>query len=47
MVPVEIGIATYRTSKFYLEKNEERLRIDLDMLEEKRDGATLQAATYK
>lgn len=37
MVPIEIGIATYRTMNFDSERNEESLRNNLYMLEEKRD----------
>lgn len=47
VVPTEIEMATYRTTNFNSEKNEESLRNNLDMLEEKRDEATLRVAAYK
>lgn len=41
VVPVESRITTYRMTNFNLERNEEHLRNNLDMLEEKRDEAAL------
>lgn len=47
VIPVKIGMATYRTMNFNLGRNKEILRHNLDMLKEKRDEATLWAAAYK
>lgn len=47
VVLVEIGMITYRTTSFNLGKNDEYLRNNLDMLEEKRDEPTLWIAAYK
>lgn len=47
VVLVEIGMATYRTTNFDSEKNEESLKNNLDMLEEKRGEVTLRAIAYK
>lgn len=47
MVPVKIGMTMYRIMNFNSKKNEESLMNNLDMLEEKRDKATLQETAYK
>lgn len=47
VIHVEIGMTTYRAANFDSEKNEEGLRINLDLLVEKIDEAVLQTATYK
>lgn len=46
MIPVEIGMATHRTTNFDSEKNEEGLRNNLNLLKERRDKATLWIAAY-
>lgn len=47
VVPVEIGMTTYRMENFNLERTEEHLRNNLDMLQEKRDETALQTGAYK
>lgn len=47
VIPVEIGMTTYRIVNFDSGKNEESLRNNLNLLEEKRDEATLRVSAYK
>lgn len=47
MVLVEIRMTMYRIMNFDSKKNKESLKNNLDMLEEKRDEATLWTAAYK
>lgn len=47
VVPIKIGMVTYRIANFDSKKNEESLITNLDLLEEKRDEATLRTIAYK
>ncbi|GFS45359.1 hypothetical protein Acr_00g0095760 [Actinidia rufa] len=47
VILVEIGMSSFRTSNFDKESNEAELRLNLDLLEEKREKAELRQATYK
>ncbi|GJS36644.1 reverse transcriptase domain-containing protein [Tanacetum coccineum] len=47
VLPPEIGLPTYRISTFDLTKNDENLRLNLDLLEERRELAALKNARYK
>nr|GEX29980.1 reverse transcriptase domain-containing protein [Tanacetum cinerariifolium] len=47
VIPVEIGMPTLRTAKVDMIKNDEALGINLDLLEEKREYAAIQKATWK
>ncbi|GFY89059.1 hypothetical protein Acr_06g0009990 [Actinidia rufa] len=47
VIPVEIGMPSFRTSNFDKESNEAELRLNLDLLEERREKAELRQAAYK
>ncbi|GJS33524.1 reverse transcriptase domain-containing protein [Tanacetum coccineum] len=47
VIPVEIGMPTLRTAEVDMIKNNEDLGINLDLLEEKREQATIQEARSK
>lgn len=47
VTPVEIGMATHRTTNFDSWKNEEGLKDNLDLMEERQDEATLRTIAYK
>ncbi|GFZ03434.1 hypothetical protein Acr_16g0000580 [Actinidia rufa] len=47
VIPVEIGVPSFRTLNFYKESNEAELRLNLDLLEEKREKAEIRQAAYK
>ncbi|GFS42455.1 hypothetical protein Acr_00g0079950 [Actinidia rufa] len=47
VIPVEIGMPSFRTSNFNKENNEIELRLNLNLLDEKREKANLCQATYK
>ena len=47
VIPLEVGMPTTRTTEFEVEANEEALRKDLDLLEEKRDLAVIRLASYQ
>ncbi|GFS37978.1 hypothetical protein Acr_00g0055000 [Actinidia rufa] len=47
VILVEIGMPSFRTSKFDNESNEAELRLNLDLLEERREKAELRQAAYK
>ena len=47
VIPLEVGIPTTRTTDFVVETNEDNLRKDLDLLEEKRDLTVVQLASYQ
>ncbi|GFS36358.1 hypothetical protein Acr_00g0045530 [Actinidia rufa] len=47
VIPVEIGMSSFRTSNFSKENNETELRLHLDLLDEKRERAELGQAAYK
>ncbi|GJW68624.1 reverse transcriptase domain-containing protein [Tanacetum coccineum] len=44
VIPVEIGMSTFRTAELDMEKNNEALEINLDLLEERRESAAIQEA---
>ncbi|CAL2227014.1 unnamed protein product [Prunus armeniaca] len=47
VVPVEIGVPSYRTETFAPKANEEALALSLDLLEERRAQANLRNEAYK
>ena len=47
VIPLEIGLPTTRTMEFDAEENECNLRKDLNLLEERRDMATIRLASYQ
>ncbi|XP_057459267.1 uncharacterized protein LOC130749928 [Actinidia eriantha] len=47
VIPVEIRMPSFRTSTFSKENIETELRLNLDLLDEKREKAKLHQATYK
>jgi hypothetical protein len=47
VIPLEIGLPTIRTTDFNVEINEDSLRKDLDLLEERRDMAVIRLASYQ
>ncbi|GFY91230.1 hypothetical protein Acr_07g0014260 [Actinidia rufa] len=47
VIPVEIGMPSFRISNFDKESNETELRLNLDLLEEKRENAELRQMAYK
>ena len=46
VIALEVGIPTIRTTNFTVKTNEDNLRKDLDLLEERRDMATVRLASY-
>uniref|UniRef100_A0A2N9FKE2 Uncharacterized protein n=1 Tax=Fagus sylvatica TaxID=28930 RepID=A0A2N9FKE2_FAGSY len=46
VIPLEVDIPTTRTTDFNVETNENNLRKDLDLLEERRDLATVRLASF-
>ncbi|GFZ07006.1 hypothetical protein Acr_18g0011760 [Actinidia rufa] len=47
VIPVEIGMPSFRTSNFDKKSNEIELRLNLDLLDEKREMARLRQVAYK
>ena len=47
VVPVEVELLNHRTTAFDEHHNQEELRTDLDLLEEKRDKASQMVAVYQ
>ena len=47
VIPLEVDIPTTRTTDFVVETNEDNLRKDLYLLEEKRDLATVRLVSYQ
>jgi hypothetical protein len=47
IIPLEIGMPTIRTTEFDVQTNEGSLLKDLDLVEEKRDSATVHLAAYQ
>ena len=47
VIPLEIGMPTIRTTEFAVRTNEDNLRKDLDLVEERRDLAMVHLATYQ
>uniref|UniRef100_A0A2N9GKE8 Uncharacterized protein n=1 Tax=Fagus sylvatica TaxID=28930 RepID=A0A2N9GKE8_FAGSY len=46
VIPLEVGLPTTRTTEFDVEENESSLRKDLNLVEERRDIATIRLALY-
>uniref|UniRef100_A0A2N9J9G6 Integrase catalytic domain-containing protein n=1 Tax=Fagus sylvatica TaxID=28930 RepID=A0A2N9J9G6_FAGSY len=47
VIPLEVGLPTTRTTEFDVEENESSLRMDLNLVEERRDMATIKLASYQ
>ena len=47
VIPLETGFSTLRTSSFSLSDNNEHLKKNLDLIEEKRENAMVQLAYYQ
>ena len=47
VIPLEVGLPTTRTTEFDAEENESNLRKDLNLLEKRRDMATIRLASYQ
>ena len=47
VIPLEVGLPTTRTTEFDVEENESSLRKDLNLMEERRDIATIRLALYQ
>uniref|UniRef100_A0A2N9GNU9 Uncharacterized protein n=1 Tax=Fagus sylvatica TaxID=28930 RepID=A0A2N9GNU9_FAGSY len=47
VIPLEVGLPTTRTMEFDVEENECNLRKDLNLMDEKRDIATIRLASYQ
>ena len=47
IVPTEMSLPTYRVASYDDQINEEALRVELDLVEEKRDEAYLRIAAFK
>nr|GEW90640.1 reverse transcriptase domain-containing protein [Tanacetum cinerariifolium] len=47
VIPVEVGMPTMRTAEVKMIKNDEALKVNLDLLEEKREQAAIQEAKSK
>lgn len=47
LVPVEVGLESYRTNVFNLEKHEFGLRLNIDLLEEEREGVYQRNLKYQ
>ena len=47
VIPVEVGITSIRREMFHEESNDKRLRVNLDCLDEVRDGASHKMTKYQ
>ena len=47
IIPVKIGMSSFRTSNFDKENNETELRLNLDLIDEKNEWAEVRQAAYK
>ncbi|GJU08940.1 reverse transcriptase domain-containing protein [Tanacetum coccineum] len=47
VIPVEIGMPTHRTMMIREDKNEDELRLNIDLLQERREAAAIREAKYK
>ncbi|GJS55093.1 reverse transcriptase domain-containing protein [Tanacetum coccineum] len=47
VIPAKIGMPTYRTIHFNEAQNEEEMRLNLDLTQERREAATIREAKYK
>ena len=46
LIPIEIGVTSYRVEHFDLEVNKQGLRCNLDLMDELRDLARIRQAAY-
>ena len=47
VIPLEVGMSSFKTSNFDMENNETKLRLNLDLLDEKRERDAIRQAAYK
>ncbi|GJS29146.1 reverse transcriptase domain-containing protein [Tanacetum coccineum] len=47
VIPAEIGMPTHRTMMIKEDKNEDELRLNMDLLQERREAATIRETKYK
>ncbi|GKC44791.1 reverse transcriptase domain-containing protein [Tanacetum coccineum] len=47
IIPSKIGMPTYRTIQFNEAQNEEEMRLNLDLIQERRETSTIREAKYK
>ena len=47
VIPMEIGMPSFKISNFDKENNETELRLNLDLIDEKRERAEIRLAAYK
>ena len=47
VIPVEIGMPSFRTSNFDKENNETELKLNLDLLDENRERVEVRQAAYR
>ncbi|GKC24185.1 hypothetical protein Tco_1026335 [Tanacetum coccineum] len=47
VIPLEIGMPTHRTMMIREDKNEDEFRLNMDLLQERREAATIREAKYK
>ncbi|GJS12857.1 reverse transcriptase domain-containing protein [Tanacetum coccineum] len=47
VIPAETGMPTYRTIQFNKTQNEEEIRLNLDLIQERRETAAIREAKYK
>ncbi|GKD98846.1 hypothetical protein Tco_1382743 [Tanacetum coccineum] len=47
VIPVEIGMPSHRTMMIREDENEDELRLNMDLLQEKREEAAIREARYK
>ncbi|GKE17814.1 hypothetical protein Tco_1425391 [Tanacetum coccineum] len=47
VIPAEIGMPTHRTMMIREDKNEDELRLNMDLLQERREATTIREAKYK
>ncbi|GKA35482.1 reverse transcriptase domain-containing protein [Tanacetum coccineum] len=47
VIPAEIGMPTHRTMMIREDKNEDELRLNMDLLQERREAAAIREAKYK
>ncbi|GJW26923.1 DNA-directed DNA polymerase [Tanacetum coccineum] len=47
VIPVELGMPTYRTMMIREDENKDELRLNMDLLQERREATTIREAKYK
>ncbi|GJV81898.1 reverse transcriptase domain-containing protein [Tanacetum coccineum] len=47
LIPAEIGMSTHRTMMISEDENEDELRLNMDLLQERREAAAIREAKYK